>query len=139
MLMHKLDKTFRRPRRRHFTMLEGIIAIVILAIVIVGGAPFFYYGQLLIARSSVRRRAVEIATDELESAVNDGFSQVSGGVREIELGDTPATLTTTVQDEYLQDARNGYKRVTVSVQWTQGDSDREVSLQTYVSSAAPIH
>ncbi len=122
---------------RRFTILEGLLAIVLLAILLIAAAPLFYYGQQLMYRSSIRRRAVELGTEKVESLMNAGFDQVEDDEQEIDLGPVSGVMITIVQDAYTDPEGEGYKAVRVVVAWTAGGKEDQLVLTTYVSSAAP--
>jgi hypothetical protein len=122
---------------RRFTILEGLLAIVLLSLILIAAAPLFYYARLLIYRSSIRRLAVERATEKVELLMNTGFDQIQGDEQEIQLGPVPGGMITVVEDAYLDGVGEGYKEVDVILTWTAGGKQNEIVLTTYVSSAAP--
>ncbi len=122
---------------RRFTILEGLLAMVLLAILLIAAAPLFCYGHVLMRRSALKRRAVEVGTQKMESLINVGFDQVQNDQSQIDLGGLTATCTTTVLNTFIDGDGEGYKQVRVTLNWTVGERADEIVLTTYVSSAAP--
>lgn len=120
-------------------MLEGLLATVVLAIILVGAAPFFYVGRSLIYRSRLKRQAVELVTDHVESLIDLGFDQISDHEQDLELDGLPATLTADVENAVIDPDGNGYKQVTVAIRWTHGGKDKEVTVVTYISKFSWVH
>ncbi len=125
-----------RCSRRSFTLLEGLIATIIIGVILVGAAPFFYYTRLAIHRSRLHRQAVEEATQQLEELVGLAYDEIAPGMapQQVQLDGVTATVTTQVQT-VASDPASGYsyKRVTVMISWTSGDEAAEERFVTYVS------
>jgi len=121
--------------QQRFSLLEGLLAIVLTALILVGAAPFFYTGRAMLYRASLKRQAVERATDHIEALLVVNFDQIQDDEQQIQLGDVPATVNTEVESVHIDGDGNGYKQVTVSITWTVGTKNDQVSLLTYISSA----
>lgn len=120
-----------------FSLVEGLVAIIVLAIVLVGAAPFFYAGHSLIHRSRLKREAVEIAAGHLEELTAHGFEGIAGDETEVTLGDgITATMTTEVEDTLIDGDGNGYRQVAVSIEWTFNNKPNDVSMVTYVTNVS---
>jgi len=61
-----LMKLFPYKSQDGFSLIEVLIALVILAMVILGGGLYFFYGRLGINREGYRRAALELASQRLE-------------------------------------------------------------------------
>ena len=59
-----------------FSLIEVLIALVILVIVILGGGLYFFYGHLGINREGYRRAALELASQRLEQVKAADYSEV---------------------------------------------------------------
>jgi len=119
-------------RRGGFSILEALIAILILALVLIGAAPAFFYGAKMMQRAATKRRAVERATDELESVAHRDYEQIRNATRDITLGagggSVNGTLTLGVQEQSWDG-----KKVRVRIEWTLGNSTSDTELSTFVS------
>ena len=101
-------KSFPHNSENGFSLIEVLIALVILVIVILGGGLYFFYGRLGINREGYRRAALELASQKLE---------------ELEAVNYKAVNYKAVD----------YKKVTVTVSW--GDNpDNKVELVTLIAS-----
>ncbi len=126
----------RRHSRREFTLVEGIVATVIIAVILVGAAPFFYYARSVIHRSRLHRQAVEEATEHLEELLKLAYDDIAPGMppHQVQLDGVTAAITTQVQTE-ATDPSSGYsyKRVTVEISWTFNDQAAEERFVTFIS------
>lgn len=59
-----------------FSLIEVLIALVILVIVILGGGLYFFYGRLGINREGYRRAALELASQRLEELKAAKYSEI---------------------------------------------------------------
>jgi len=125
--------------QKNFSLIEGLLAIVLIAIILVGAAPFFYFSRYLIERSKLTREAVELATREQEDLLGLPFDQLVDCQQNVQLDGTAAVMTTTVQDVVIDGEGNGYRQVTVHINWMMGAKSQNVSLVTYISSASGVH
>lgn len=60
-----------------FSLIEVLIALVILVIVILGGGLYFFYGRLGINREGYRRAALELASQRLEKLKAADYSKIT--------------------------------------------------------------
>jgi len=125
--MRSFSRTLHCPQKR-FSLIEGLLAIVLIAIIMVGAAPFFYFSRFLIQRSKFTREAVELATHRQEELLDLSFDQIVDSQQNVQLDGASAVMTTDVNDVVIDGDGNGYKRVAVSVSWTMGGKGREVAL-----------
>jgi len=125
-------RTQPQRARRAFVLVEAVIAILILALIAVGAAPFFYFGRTFLYRASLRRQAVELATDRIESLMNDSYELVQDDERTVHLGNLEGQMITEVEPGAVGPSGRGYKRVSVTVRWVLGQRQDSVTLVTYV-------
>jgi len=121
---------------RAFSLIEGLLSIILLGLILIGAAPFFSYGVLLIQRSSLRREAAELTAGKLEEMLDEGFYRLEAQQTEqtVDLGGISGTMTWRVEDTHIDAYGRGYKLVAVTVSWSFGDKTDIVSAATYVSS-----
>jgi len=110
------------------TLVEVMLAILILTIVILGSALLYVYGLGHISLSKNYRVATELAAQKLEQFQADNHYHIDipdGETSEdVSLGGVSFTRDTMTEDLGL------YKKVNVTVNWTQNQRPREVSLVT---------
>ena len=114
--------------KKGMTLVEVMLAILILTIVILGSAMLYVYGLGHISLSKNYRVATELAAQRLEQLEADNHYHIDipdGETSEnISLGGISFIRDTTTEDLGL------YKKVNVTVNWTQNQRPREVSLVT---------
>ncbi len=114
--------------KKGVTLVEVMLAILILTIVILGSALLYVYGLGHISLSKNYRVAAELAAQKLEQLEADNHYHIdipAGETSEdISLGGVAFTRDTTTEDLGL------YKKVNVTVNWTQNQRLRDVSLVT---------
>ena len=127
------------PRQQQcFTLLEGLLAIVLLALILIGAAPFFYCGRALVHRARATRAAVELAADRIEELMDVGFDEIVSGSEEgVELHGFTYDVTTAVQT-VQSDPGTGYayKQVVVLIEWTVGAKEDDLTVVTYISNVS---
>lgn len=69
-------KLFPHNSESGFSLIEVLIALVILVIVILGGSLYFFYGRLGINREGYRRAALELASQRLEKLKPAKYSEI---------------------------------------------------------------
>jgi len=126
----------RKSVARCFTLLEGLVSIVLLGLILIGTAPFFSYGVLLIHRSSLRRDATELAAGRVEDLLDEGFFALQQGQGEetVDIGGVSGTMTTEVENTFIDADGRGYKLIRVTVAWTVGNKADQLTAATYLSS-----
>ncbi len=111
-----------------FTLLEVMLALVILAIAIIGTSMFFYANRRNLHQARIQRQATWSAVEGMETWKGKPYHLLIDGVYEdsVEFKDISAGRTTTIETV----TENGvtYKMITVEVIWNHGD----VSLATYL-------
>ena len=114
--------------RKGMSLVEVMLAILALTIVILGSALLYVYGLGHISLSKNYRAATELAAQKLEQfkADNHYHIDIPDGEtsEEVSLGGVSFTRDTATEDLGL------YKKVKVTVNWTQNQRPRDVSLVT---------
>lgn len=114
--------------KKGMSLVEVMVSILILTIVILGSAVLFVYGLGHVTLSKNYRVATELAAQKLEQFRADNHYHIDipdGETSEdISLGGVSFTRDTMTEDIGL------YKKVKVTVNWTQKNRDRDVSLVT---------
>jgi len=129
------QKALKRKRRltvqklkKGISLIEVMLAISILVIIVLGGASLFAYGAGQISQSKHSRVAVELASQKLERlrADNNISIEIPDGetIDTIPLGDVAYEQTTATED------LGTYKKVEVTVRWTQMGKQRNVNMTT---------
>jgi prepilin-type N-terminal cleavage/methylation domain-containing protein len=119
-------------RRHGFTILEGMVAMVLLAIVLLGVAPVYYYGTRTSVRSALRRQATQAVAGVLEQSLATGYAQIQNTSETVTAGDRSFTVEVTVNAGYA----SGLKQViaTCNVAWPSGGGET-ITLTTLISEA----
>jgi len=130
-----MARAWRVSRRdRAMTLVEVMIAVLILAVVAVGAVAFFLRGRMAIEHSACRRTAAQIARERLERARSAGYEALAGRTSTIVLDGTTYTSTLNVRNA-LADPADGlshYKIADVSVDWP-GAQSNPVYVRTAIS------
>ncbi|OCC14308.1 hypothetical protein DBT_2297 [Dissulfuribacter thermophilus] len=115
-----------------FTLVEALIAILILSIMLLGLIPAFIRAYNINYELASRDTAIDIAQEVLEQARSSGYSSVTSGIqtiyRRIKKTTIPYTVNTTVTDLFDGDLKN----VKVVVYWTIKGEQKSYSLTTVV-------
>ncbi len=122
-----------RPRRRGMTLVEVMMALVILTITSVGSGAFFYQAFGMIETYRSKRLALDIASarlDRLQSAGTNYADVADTSETGLTIGQWPATLSTQVTERFDAPAR--YKEVKVTVSWIKDQQNHQVSLESIV-------
>jgi len=128
-------KALKRKRRfaiqkseKGISLIEVMLAISILVIIVLGGASLFAYSAGQISESKHSRVAVQLANQKLERlrADNNISIEIPNGetIESIPLGDVSYEQTTATED------LGSYKKVEVTVRWTQMGKQRNVNMAT---------
>lgn len=114
--------------KKGISLIEVMLAISILVIIVLGGASLFAYGAGQISQSKHSRVAVQLASQKLERlrADNNISIDIPDGetIENIPLGDVSYDQTTVTEDW------GTYKKVEVTVSWTQMGKQRNVNMAT---------
>lgn len=116
-------------KNKGFTLVEVLVATIILIIAIIGTSAFFYANRRNLVNARLKRQATWAAVEKMEELKGLSYSSLSEGASAdtVILGDTVADRTATIDEDLEEDM--DYKEITVNVNWGTG----EVELATYVS------
>ncbi len=128
------------------TLVEAMVAALIITVVMIGGLQFFYGGKRFMNQEKHRRIALSLAGQRMETALRYPYSQLADSLSELNtpisiggLNGTRTTVVNSVDDpadslgaEDLDGNTDDYKRVTVSVRWAEQET-KTVTLETYIS------
>lgn len=113
------------------SLIESMVAILILAIVVIGGSSFFVYGRSWISLQGRYRAAIQLAAQKLEQLKADNYYEIEEGETQesVSLGDSSCirSVQTETKDGGL------YKKLQVTVRWNQMGKERNVSLVSYIA------
>lgn len=117
---------------RGFTLIEALIAILILSIMLLGLIPAFMKAYNVNQEVSLRDAAIDIAHERLEVLRTKGLSNLVSNstcvVRRIMKRDVPYTVDTLVASLYGGDVY----QVTVKVRWKYRDDNVSYNVTTVV-------
>jgi len=122
---------------RGVTLLEVMVSIFLLGVVAVGTSQLFVFGMAQINVRGHERAALERAQQRIEELyVSEYDSVVAKTETNLPLGNILGTRTTTV--EAMDDSANGsgtedYRRVLVTVFWTERGRAESVALETVIT------
>ena len=124
----------KRRRDEGMTLIEVLMAALILAVVVFGAVAFMMSGRSTVERAGKERMAVEIASERLERARAGGYDAIAAGEDEIVVDGTTYTWTLAVSEVRADPADPGSlcKHVEVTVDWPTSQG-RAVVLRTAVS------
>jgi prepilin-type N-terminal cleavage/methylation domain-containing protein len=118
-----------------FTLVEVLLATVILAIGLIGTSAFFYANRRNLYNARLERYATWSAIEKMEMIKGLDYDAIEEGPpKDEDIGDRDNPITATVTTTIAPVEENGisYKSVNVTVSWPQGENNKEVSLSTYI-------
>lgn len=131
--------------QRGFTLVEALIAIVVLVIGILGVLQFLPSAVKLARRSRLTTQAAFLTQGKVEEYLAKSYSELATGVVEPRapmVSDTTSQLyyfETEVQIVYLDEDLNevgtdeGIKQIKATTYWQEGSQERQEQLTTFVS------
>jgi type II secretory pathway pseudopilin PulG len=121
----------QRKSAAAFTLIEVMIAILIVMIVITGSSFLFVTGRGQVALQKHYRAAALLAAQKLEELKADpNYASIVVGTTT----DSPIALDDLSYNRSVNTVNAGsYKEVTVTVSWLQGNNSRNVSLVTCIA------
>ena len=111
------------------TLIEVMVAVLILTIVIIGSSFLFVTGRSQISRWERCRIATQLAAQKLEELKADDYYSIVVGDTEESLSLENVSYSRSIHTE---DA-GSYKEVTVTVSWGPIGSEHNVSLVTFIA------
>ncbi len=118
----------QRKSMAAFTLIEVMVAILIVTIVVAGGSFLFVMGRGQIAQQKRYRVATQLAAQKLEELKATVYASIVSDSNSTSLEGISYTIDTTVVD-----VNSSYKTSTVTVSWEQADTTHNVSLVTIIS------
>ncbi|MBN1391923.1 MAG: prepilin-type N-terminal cleavage/methylation domain-containing protein [Sedimentisphaerales bacterium] len=112
-----------------FTIVEVMVAVLIVAIVVIGGSFLFVMGKAQISRQKRFRAATQLASQKLEQLKAGSYDSIADESNSVVL--EGITYTRIVDQE--PDANGLYKQVTVTVGWNQGAASHDISMVTCIA------
>ena len=114
--------------KKGMSLIEVMLALLILLIVIIGSSFLFAYGKGQISLRANYRSAIQLAAQKLEQIkAVDYYNILEGETNEqLSVGSLPCTLSTQTLN------RGSYKNVRTIVHWTQMGKMHNVSLVTFI-------
>ena len=115
----------RTVRNRGLTLVEVMVAIVVLAVAIIGAAAFLAGGSRILSRASNQRAAEQVAHMKLEAARAGGYEALADSNGSETVDGVAYTWSIVVATALADpaDADSTYKRMTATVDWpTSGGS-----------------
>ncbi len=107
-----------------FTIIEFLLAFLIIGIALIGGSAFYYASSKTLVRADITRLATWKAIEKIEKIKGTDYSQIQNETENITIGNIQAKRKTTV----VETISPQWKEVTVSVEW---DSN-SISLSTII-------
>ena len=115
----------RSARDGGLTLVEVMVAIIVLAVAVIGAAAFLAAGSRTVARASQQRTAAQVAHMRLEAARAGGYPALanSSGAETVDgmVYTWEIVVVTTLADP--ADAGSAYKRMTATVDWPVSGDD----------------
>ncbi len=115
--------------KKGMSLIEVMLALLVLLIVIIGNSLLFGYGRGQISLCENRRSAVQLAAQKLEQLKADDYYNIQEGKTDenLSVGGLSCSLSTLTEDSGL------YKNIRVVVRWTQGGKQHNVRLVTFIA------
>ena len=123
------DMTIKRHKSAAaVTLIEVMVAVLIVTIVIIGGSLLFVAGRSQINQQKQYRAATYLAAQKLEELKADAYDNVVSDSNSVSLEGFSYTRSAVVED-----VNSLYKKVTVTVSWGPTGNEHNVSLVTSVA------
>jgi prepilin-type N-terminal cleavage/methylation domain-containing protein len=124
--------------RKGLTLIECLIALLLLAITVVGGMSFYFHSNQYLRGSIYRRLAAEIANAQMEQIKRNGFAGLpaADGLWTSQTIDIGGLTGGGTQNVYVYDVDSGaYKHVLIETDWQEpGQTTQErVRLDTHIA------
>jgi prepilin-type N-terminal cleavage/methylation domain-containing protein len=111
-----------------FTIVEVMVAVLIVAIVVIGGSLLFVMGKGQISQQKRFRAATQLAAQKLEELKAGNYNNVVDDNNSVVLEGITYTRDTNVVDVNAL-----YKQVTVTVGWNQGAVSHSINMVTCIA------
>lgn len=126
-------------RNKGYSIVEVLVAILILIIGILGILSYFFFSQTNLNLERHRRTALQIAQSRIEYlrtvSYNNLMNYIENGtnVNIDEIVGKRITIIEDVNDPEDGDILSDYKKITVKVVWFENKRNNEVMLQTIIA------
>lgn len=126
-------------RNKGYSIVEVLVAILILIIGILGILSYFFFSQTNLNLERHRRTALQIAQSRIEYlrtvSYNNLMDYIENGtnVNIDEIVGKRITIIEDVNDPEDGDILSDYKKITVKVVWFENKRNNEVMLQTIIA------
>lgn len=108
-----------------FTIIEFLLAFLIIGIALIGGSAFYYTSSKTLTRADITRLATWKAIEKMEMVKASNYSSIQNETESITVGNKQAQRITSVSEN----ASPQWKTVTVQVIW---DSN-SITLSTIIA------
>lgn len=123
--------------RRAATLVELALASTVFVVGILGASTYFFYGQMALNTARHRAVAVQLAHSRLEELRTVSFATITSFQEqdyEVDLDGMTGARDTVVEDiDEDVDQTVDYRKITVTVTWTENSLAQEVELATFHS------
>lgn len=122
---------------RGFSLVENMVAMMLLSLVLTGGMGLCYYSQELTKLAAHKRMATEMVSAKIEAVKASAYAAIaSEAATNITIGTFTATEVVTVND--IDDPANGtpdFKEVNVSLSWSESgkQTTKILTAKTYIA------
>jgi prepilin-type N-terminal cleavage/methylation domain-containing protein len=115
--------------QRGTSLIEVVVAMLILSILIVGAHYHFVYGRGQIALRRNYRAALHLAAQKIEELKAGNYNDITNGKKHktMALGKLSCNRCTDVNDVGL------YKKINVNINWNQMGKEHNMSLDTFIA------
>lgn len=106
-----------------YSLIEVLLAIIMLGLVLIGGSAFFFYGSSFSHRAKFARIALELVEEKIDLLKEGSFLSIKNEEEILSIGNLSFTRKTMV--ESVDEDGNGkadYKKVKVRVSWGRGEN-----------------
>jgi Tfp pilus assembly protein PilV len=123
----------RAETRSGHTLLEALIAVVVLSIVVFGAAAFMQAGAVVVDKAQVLRTATQVAQDRLEQAKALAYASIvnASGTATVSGQTYSWTITVTTAQADPGDAASTYKIIHCNV--THAGTGQSVAVRSAVA------
>ncbi|MCX7917566.1 MAG: hypothetical protein N2589_05510 [bacterium] len=128
-----------RKNKNGYSVVEILIAILIIIIGFIGTLSYFLYSQINLNLERHRRTALQIAHSRIEFlrtiSYNNLMNYIENGtvVQIDEISGRRITMIEDINDPEDTDSLPDYKKITVKVIWFENRRNNEVVLQTIIA------
>jgi prepilin-type N-terminal cleavage/methylation domain-containing protein len=123
--------------KKGFTLIEGMISIVIFLIGILGVWSYFIYSKSSLELATKKRIASQICHMRLEEVKSADYNTLANFEETntlVKIDNLDGYRTTEVENiDEDNDGKTDYKKIIVKVNWTQNGKDQKIELICFIS------